>query len=140
MGPGTYENGKQMKSAKSLILFLVLVSWSAPFIAGAKSDLDEIKQRVVIELMTPEVDDTEVESLIATIKDDGTWPGIDYEDVSGTGFEHRVHSENMMVLARAYKNKKSKFYSDDIAKASLELALRANRVVRKRSRRAACQR
>ena len=29
-----------------------------------------------------------------------------------------------MVLARAYKNKKSKFYSDDIAKASLELALR----------------
>ena len=60
-----------MKSAKSLFLFLVLVSWSAPFIAGAKSDLDEIKQRVVIELMTPEVDDTEVESLIATIKDDG---------------------------------------------------------------------
>jgi chondroitin AC lyase len=113
-----------MKSVKSFIFFSALVACSAPLVAQAKSDLEEVRQRVVIGLVKPDVDDAEVGSLIATIRDDGTWPGIDYKDVSRTGFEHRVHSENLVLLARAYKKQKSRFYQDDVAKTALELALR----------------
>lgn len=100
------------------ILFCFIQTFSI-----AKSDLDIIHNRVFVDLMKPEVDDSQVESLIVSIREDGTWPGINYEDVSRTGFQHYIHAGNLVLVARAYKKKKSKFYKNKKARNAVELAL-----------------
>ncbi len=110
---------KQKKLILILLLFGILkAGFSAP------SDFEIIKKRVIETLMKPAVDDKEVETLINSIKSDGTWPGIDYKDVSREGFQHRFHSANMVTLARAYKTKSSKFYRSKKVKSTIELALK----------------
>lgn len=108
---------KHLLSTFSLLLFITAVS-------AAKTDFEIIKNRIVTELMEPLVDDSQVEQLMETINDDGTWQGINYEDVSITGFEHRMHYGNMIVLARAYKTKSSKYYKKKKVKSTIELALK----------------
>lgn len=105
-----------------LSIFFLLGIFSS--LAAASPDIEKIKSRVVTELMKPPVDDSRVESLIETLKEDGTWPGINYEDVSRTGFEHRNHYANMIVIARAYKTKSSKFYKKKKAKETIVRALK----------------
>jgi len=109
-----------------ITVFILILVLSTAFsnLCNAQSDFAKIKERVVKELMKSEVDDSRVEKLIETIKEDGTWPGINYEDVSRTGFEHRNHYGNMVVLARAYNSKSSKFYKNKKVKDSIELALK----------------
>jgi chondroitin AC lyase len=113
-----------MKKIVSHLLgaFLLLLVCSS--LSAKDSDIEKIKKRVVSELMKPGVDDAEVARLLETIKDDGTWPGIDYENVSREGFEHRVHLANMVILARAYKSKSSKLYKNKKVKETIELALK----------------
>lgn len=96
------------------VLFLAL--W--PTAGFALSDVDTIKSRMVATLLNPVPNQAAVEMLLQTLREDGTWPGIDYRDVSRTGFEHRRHTENMVVLARAWRNPESKYYhSRDINNA-----------------------
>ncbi|MCD6355277.1 MAG: hypothetical protein J7L95_06990 [Prolixibacteraceae bacterium] len=107
-------------------VFLLIVTLTITFsgFCSALSDFEKIKERVVKELMKTEVDDARIEKLVNTIRDDGTWPGINYKDVSRTGFEHRIHSSNMVALARAYKSKSSEFYKNKKVKSAIELALK----------------
>ena len=109
-------------TAYLLAIFLFLAVFTAA--TAQDSDIETIKKRVVFELMKPAVDDDEVTKLIQSIKEDGTWPGIDYSNVSREGFEHRYHSGNMVKLARAYKNKSSKYYKKKKVKATINLALK----------------
>lgn len=107
---------------KLLITSILFIAFA---ITGqAKSDIEIIKERVLKEAMKPAVDDAEIAQLIETIKDDGTWPGIDYQNVSREGFEHRFHHENMVALARAYKSKSSKFYKKKKVIETINLALK----------------
>jgi chondroitin AC lyase len=107
--------------ARYFSLFLVLWLYTMPVFS--QSDFDTIKKRIVAELMKPRVDDARISELVKTMRDDGTWPGINYEDVSNTGFEHRVHSANMVLMARAYKTKSSRWYRKKELKAAVEKAL-----------------
>lgn len=112
-----------MNKQKNLILILLLFSilqtgFSAP------TDFEIIKKRVVESLMKPAVNDAEIETLVITIYADGTWPGIDYKDVSREGFQHARHSENMVFLSRAFNSKNSKFYHNKKVKSTIELALK----------------
>ena len=91
-----------------LSFFLFFLTF--PQVTYAQNDLKTIKDRVRTELMKPQVNDLTVKILITEIKEDGTWPEINYKDVSRTGFEHRNHTANMVLLARAYQNKTSEFY------------------------------
>ncbi|WP_149273157.1 polysaccharide lyase family 8 super-sandwich domain-containing protein [Pareuzebyella sediminis] len=109
------------KVREKVLLTLVVLMVSVPVFA-IQTDIDIVKQRVVNELMKP-VNDGQIEILVATIKEDGTWPGIDYQDFSREGFLHRIHANNMLLLARAYKTEHSKFYNDGSVKKSIELAL-----------------
>ncbi len=93
-------------------------------ISNAQSDIEIIKSRVVKSLQKSEVDDSQVAQILKTFKKNGTWRGINYNDVSRTGFEHRNHYGNMILLARAYKNKNSKYYESKKVKKNIELALK----------------
>ena len=108
---------KYLISVFFLILFFTNVS-------AVSSDLTIIRDRIIAELMEHEVNDSEVEVLINTVKEDGSWENINYIDVSRTGFQHRIHIRNMISLARAYKNQDSKFYKNNKAIEATVSALR----------------
>lgn len=112
-----------MNKQKTLILsFLLFGLLHSAF--AAPSDFDVIKKRVLESLTASPVNDATVESLVNTIQQNGTWPGIDYEDVSREGFQHSRHSANMVTLARAYNSKSSKFRKSKKVKNAIELALK----------------
>jgi len=82
-----------------------------------------IKERVVADLLEARVQEAAVRKMVNTIQPDGTWPGIDYKDVSRTGFQHKQHLENMLELARAYKKPGNSFYHDASVKKTFGAAL-----------------
>jgi len=88
-------------------------------------DFDVIKERVIQELMEDPVDDTQVEAILAAMKPDGSFEGINYDDLSRTaGFPHERHTRNLVYLARAYKHKKSSFYHKKKVKERITTSLR----------------
>lgn len=77
---------------------------------NAQNDFELVKQRVVAEIMKSESDDAHVEGLLQSQKRDGSWPGINYEDVSNTGFEHRIHLSYLVEMSLAFNQESSKFF------------------------------
>ncbi len=86
----------------------------------ADSDLEILRARVIAELMEPEIDAAHIKNLITSLQEDGSWPDINYEDVSRTGFEHSRHLSNMVDLSRAYKKPDSEFYRDSALKGAID--------------------
>lgn len=111
-----------MNKQKTLILIFLIVGFLQTIFA-APSDFEVIKKRVTETLMQSSVNDAEIENLVNSIRDDGTWPGINYEDVSNEGFEHRNHLGSMVKLAQAYKTKSSKYNKNKKVKSVIEKAL-----------------
>ncbi len=112
----------KMKRIFRIIILLSLVL-SVNNGVAAISDSETVKQRVVDALMLSEVDDNEIESLLDSFQEDGTWPGINYSDVSRTAFEHRKHYSNMVSLARAYKTRSSKYHNKKKVRETIVSAL-----------------
>src|SRR5688500_13041224 len=84
------------------------------------TDLELIRNRVISDLLQPAVDEVHVKSILQAMSPDGSWPDIDYEDVSRTGFEHARHLQNMLNLSRAFKNPASPFHKNaEMKKAAL---------------------
>ncbi|EON79360.1 polysaccharide lyase (hyaluronidase) [Lunatimonas lonarensis] len=90
------------------ISILIVFTAFLPVVAKA-NDFTVITDRIVSELLQVMVEDAVIAELLETQRPDGTWPGINYEDVSRTGFEHRIHSANLVLLSRAYVDRRSKF-------------------------------
>ncbi|WP_163324098.1 polysaccharide lyase family 8 super-sandwich domain-containing protein [Draconibacterium mangrovi] len=109
-----------MKRLTVILLFFCCAS----FMAYAQNDIQIVKDRIYKELMKSEVDDAQIETLLQTLKDDGTWPGIDYSNVSREGFEHRLHTAYLVSLASAFKSKSSEYYKKKKVKAAIELGLK----------------
>lgn len=97
-----------MKKTPANLFVLLLISISATL--SGSSDIEIVKQRVVDGLLATQVDDDVVSELIQSIREDGSWPGINYEDLSRTAFEHRVHLVNLEILSLAYNQRQSTFY------------------------------
>jgi chondroitin AC lyase len=87
------------------------------------NDLETLRKRIVDDLLQPRVNEDTIKKLIATIQSDGSWRGINYKDTSRTGFQHSIHLEHMLDLARAYKKTGNKFYQSAEVKKTLSLAL-----------------
>jgi len=101
-----------MKHFQSILLLFILNFFLSSF--SAKSDdFNIIKQRVIQGLLNSPVDDNNIESIMSLMNDDGSFKGINYEDLSRTaGFPHRRHTGNLVSLATAYKTKTSEYYKD----------------------------
>ena len=90
----------------------------------ALNDLKIIKERIVTDLMTTEIDDSAVENLMAKINEDGSFKGINYKDLSRTaGFPQGRHTSNLVYMAKAYKTKSSRFYQSKPLKGLIENGL-----------------
>ena len=91
--------------------------------AEARRGLEVLKERFRADLLDGSVNADRVERLVASIEDDGNWPGIDYEDVSLTGFRHRDHLDNMLHLARALQKPDSPFHGEGAVRETVLSAL-----------------
>src|SRR5690625_799364 len=98
-------------------------SGSAEKMERRLADLEIVRERVREELLDGTVNMERTEHLMTTLREDGTWPGINYEDLSRTGFEHTAHLGNMVELARAYKIPSSPVYLDPELKSVIWQAL-----------------
>ncbi|MFI5130625.1 MAG: polysaccharide lyase family 8 super-sandwich domain-containing protein [Chitinophagales bacterium] len=114
-----------MKKITDNITCLVVFLFAFLFAAAGKADTDIeiIRKRVIDDLLAPGVQVNEVKRLISTIQPDGSWPGINYKDVSRTGFQHSRHLENMLMLARAYKKAGTEYYGNGEVKKTVSSAL-----------------
>ena len=117
---------KKMATSRLKLNFtlLALLLFIGNALYAAETDIERIKERIVSELMKSYMGDERLETIISTFQEDGTWPGIDYKDVSREGFLHRTHASNMLSLAQAYKTEDSKFYKNGRVKAIIESALK----------------
>lgn len=112
-----------MKFLFAGLCLIAYISTSQVF-GQVKGDLAKVRQRVFDEIIQTEIDPDEIETLVKSIQPDGTWPGINYQDVSRTGFQHRNHLSNQVQLALAYKKKESPYYRNKKVKKTLEQALK----------------
>lgn len=109
------------RSIQFLFIFFLVVSSVSGF--SATDELETLRKKVIAELMIPEVNEQQAKELMSSVRPDGTWPGIDYADVSNTGFQHREHLGNMVQLSRAFKKKGSKLKGDARLKKVIYSAL-----------------
>ncbi|MCL4180545.1 MAG: hypothetical protein KJ072_22720 [Verrucomicrobia bacterium] len=101
---------------------------AAPFaaMAGASNtdaDLEIVRGRVIEYVLRSSVDEAGVERMLTTIAPDGSWPSIDYEDLSRTGFQHAEHLGNMLSMARAYRKPGHRFTGNQDLKRAIHSAL-----------------
>ena len=89
------------------ILFCLLLLPAKP--VHAIPDLEILRKRVKEEMMKPSVSESLIKDLMEFLREDGTWPDIDYVDVSRTGFQHSEHLRNLVTLCRAFEKHGSKF-------------------------------
>jgi len=104
-----------------LFIFFLLMSSFTGY--SATTELEILRKKVIAELMLPEVNEQRARELMSSIRPDGTWPDIDYVDVSNTGFQHSKHLGNMVELSRAFKKKGSELKGNKHLKAVIYSAL-----------------
>ncbi|MHB8899089.1 MAG: polysaccharide lyase 8 family protein [Thermoguttaceae bacterium] len=86
-------------------IFFVVAIQVAVFARGAVSsadDLETIRLRMMAPLLTAP-DSKAVARRMESMKDDGTWPDIDYTDAGRSGWSVPAHLERVETLARAYR-------------------------------------
>ncbi|WP_229235999.1 polysaccharide lyase family 8 super-sandwich domain-containing protein [Dyadobacter tibetensis] len=101
------------------LTILILMMVSAPNIL-AQSEIELIKSRIVADLMSQEVNDDYIDEILKKINPDGSFPGIDYTDLSRTaGFPHRFHNANLLHLSKAFMKESSRYFRDEQVKSAI---------------------
>jgi len=106
-----------------VVLFTCSLLFSTIGSYGKTTDLELLRGKIKAEQMVPEVTIDKVRTLIETLRPDGTWPGIDYVDVSNTGFQHNIHLGNMVEMSRAYQKQGTKLKGDPKLKKAIYASL-----------------
>jgi chondroitin AC lyase len=107
----------------SILLWGVSSLLSFSVIAQSDPDIDTIRQRVTRDVMRNDMKSRQIMTSVNEQRPDGSWPGINYKDRSKTAFQHRVHLEKMLELARAFRNPKSPWYGNEKVKLAASRAL-----------------
>ncbi len=93
-----------------ILLTTLIISLFLPVIG--QNDFTLVKQRVLDKILDQNVSDQEITKILQSLNEDGSWPGINYEDLSNTGFQHIIHLQNMEDLSLAFNSPDSRFYND----------------------------
>lgn len=109
-----------MKALYLVAFFTLMANFAYP----QTDDFEIVKNKIVAELLEDETNDQLVDEILLQLNPDGSFAGINYEDLSRTaGFPHRRHTSNLVYLARAYKSKTSKYYKKKSVLQKIELGL-----------------
>lgn len=105
----------------TVVLFLISQFFCVTS-AFAKSDKDVelLRKSIIKQTLSQSVDNDGIKQIIETIQPDGTWPGINYQDVSRRGFQHTRHLENLINLSIAYSKKGNPWKGNRNVKTTFE--------------------
>ena len=111
------------KNYRLLVILLTVFGWGDMAWAN-NPDISRLRQRFIVQERSHSVQDNKIEKILRTfLPADSIWPGIDYTDLRRVGFQHTIHLDNMVQLARAYESKTSKYYHDKQLKRVFDTAL-----------------
>ena len=95
-----------LKQTTSIALCSLALSLNVlPAEARKDKDLENLRKDVIEQTLSQSVDEAAIKHIVETIREDGTWPGIDYTNVKREAFQHKIHLANMVNLAVAYEKK-----------------------------------
>ena len=91
-----------MKSVGILTFRILLLAWFQVLLFADDMDIlvGRFRQNFYNSATTPSVQ--EAQDLMATLKTDGTWPDIDYENTNGKDWDPSSHLDRLALLAKAY--------------------------------------
>ncbi len=90
-----------------MIGLIVILAAMTDVLAG---EMETVRQRVVRGLIAPGAEDGVIVLILRDQKRDGSFTGINYQDVSRQGWQHRIHLSHMLKLARVYQTKTSQYF------------------------------
>ncbi|HEC42741.1 MAG TPA: chondroitin lyase, partial [Bacteroides sp.] len=106
-----------LSTIKTFLLLLIFAFFVSASIEKP-DDFEIVKERAVAVLLKSSIDDGRVETIIKKMNEDGSFQGINYADLSRTaGFPQRNHTSDLVYLAKAYKNKTSRYFKNKELKA-----------------------
>jgi len=91
-------------------------------LSDLRADLNRIKQRILEPLLQPVPLET-TRGLMASLRPDGSWPDIDYEDRTRSGWKTPTHLSRVNVLTRAYKSPGSELCGNQTLRQSVHSSL-----------------
>lgn len=113
-----------MKTPINIFLLLTVVVLFSISFTIKKDDFQIVRERVVAELMKTSINDNLVVGILEIMNEDGSFQGINYDDLSRTaGFPHRRHTTNLVYLAKAYKTRTSGYYKSKELKKEITSSL-----------------
>nr|MBI1231003.1 chondroitin lyase [Cytophagales bacterium] len=114
----------ETSSSGKILPFLVACVLLLPSFLSLGNELDTIRNRVVAELLTSKISQEQVTTILNQMAPDGSYPFIDYTDLSRTaGFPHRHHTGNLVYLAKAYSIPSSPFFKNQEIKERIITSL-----------------
>ena len=81
-------------------------------------DLEIVRQRI-LDTMSIRITAEAVQPLLDTLGADGSWPSVDYQDQSRSGWSTSRHLSNVLLLARAYRSQRSELRGDPKLRAAV---------------------
>jgi chondroitin AC lyase len=111
-----------MKKQLLLVIAITGIFFSIP-VLSADPDMEVIRKRVIDAMMRPSVDEASVGNIMNSLSPDGKWSGINYIDVSRTGFQHSEHLNNLVSMCRAYRKTGSQLKGNQVLKKAISSAL-----------------
>jgi len=87
------------------------------------NDFSVIRSQLMDEILAESVGKNNIDLLITTLKDEGYWPDIDYQDVSRTAFRHGEHLRNLRDMSLAFAKTGSEFYQSEKLKLAINKSL-----------------
>ena len=81
-------------------------------------DLEIVRKRI-LDTMSIRITVEAAQPILDTLQADGSWPGIDYQDQSRSGWSTCRHLSNVLLLARAYRSPRSELRGDPKLRAAV---------------------
>ncbi len=116
-----------------LILIIVLIAGISctqnktpklfDFTPNYPEELQQLHRNIITYLLKDDLNLEEVEKELDDLREDGTWPDIDYPSKTRGYWSPRFHLERMLQIARAYQNPKTKFYQNPEVSIKIHAAL-----------------
>lgn len=101
-------------------LLLLLVS---SMLGAQSAELDQVIERVRSSIRAADYSVASVREYASQQLEDGTWPDINYEDVSRTGFQHQKHLERIFSMSLTIADQESASHHDAGLLHAVEAAL-----------------
>ena len=115
-------NNITTKLLNGLIILISIAGCNTPEITYPKQ-LNQLRKNLVEYYLESPVDHKKVDLLLENLKDDGSWPDIDYTNQRRGGWPVKEHLENVQILGIAYKSEGSKYFRKSTVSKKIHLSL-----------------